>query len=356
MAVEWCRHGRALYRGHRDTSDGILRRMIQTDYNHFRYAGGSGGHYESYFQRANHPSRKLAFWIRYTVFSPRGRPEDAVGELWAIYFDGERGRIIPVKQVFPYARCAFVRTRLDARIDDASLDGAALQGKAEALGHAVSWDLRYASPEAPVFLLPDALYDAPLPKAKALVGSPMAVYEGELVVDGERVAVDGWVGSQNHNWGAKHTDEYAWGQVAGFDDAPDTFLEVTTARVHVGPWKTPWLSPMVLRHAGRELRWNALGTALRTRAHYGFFRWTFDARAACGRLHGVVEADAADFVGLPYDNPPGGRKTCLNCKVARCTLTLERPGEPDVQLHTAHRAAFEILTDRSDHCVSVLAV
>ena len=33
-----------------------------------------------------------------------------------------------------------------------------------------------------------------------------------------------WIGSQNHNWGRKHTDSYAWGQVAGFDDAPQTFL------------------------------------------------------------------------------------------------------------------------------------
>ena len=32
------------------------------------------GHYESYFQRANHPSKPLAFWIRYTLFSPRGNP------------------------------------------------------------------------------------------------------------------------------------------------------------------------------------------------------------------------------------------------------------------------------------------
>ena len=44
-------------------------------------------------------------------------------------------------------------------------------------------------------------------------------------VDGVSHAVDGWVGSQNHNWGRKHTDRYAWGQVAGFDDAPGSFLE-----------------------------------------------------------------------------------------------------------------------------------
>ena len=32
------------------------------------------GHYESWFQRANHPSRPLAFWIRYTIFCPARPP------------------------------------------------------------------------------------------------------------------------------------------------------------------------------------------------------------------------------------------------------------------------------------------
>ena len=53
----------------------------------------TGGHYESYFQRANHPIRPFAFWIRYTIFSPKGRKGAAMGELWGIYFDGEAGQI-----------------------------------------------------------------------------------------------------------------------------------------------------------------------------------------------------------------------------------------------------------------------
>jgi hypothetical protein len=48
-----------------------------------------------------------------------------------------------------------------------------------------------------------------------------------------------WVGSQNHNWGSKHTDRYSWGQVAGFDAHPESFLEVATARLKLGPLWTP---------------------------------------------------------------------------------------------------------------------
>jgi hypothetical protein len=39
------------------------------------------------------------------------------------------------------------------------------------------------------------------PKAKALVGTPSAVFEG----------------------GSRHTDRYAWGQVAGFDEDAEAF-------------------------------------------------------------------------------------------------------------------------------------
>jgi hypothetical protein len=60
------------------------------------------------------------------------------------------------------------------------------------------------------------------------------------------------------------------------------------------------------------------------------------------------------FVGLRYDNPPGGHKTCLNTKLAACQLTLERPGQPPLSLGTRHRAAFEILTDDEDHGVPII--
>jgi hypothetical protein len=51
------------------------------DWNRCRYLEGDpSGHYESCFQRANHPERPLAFWIRYTVFCPKGRPADSVGK------------------------------------------------------------------------------------------------------------------------------------------------------------------------------------------------------------------------------------------------------------------------------------
>lgn len=324
--------------------------------NAFRFRADGSGHYESYFQRANHPTRKLGFWIRYTVFEPRGRPADAVAELWAIWFDGEAGRIVPVKSVVPIARSRFAASGLGATIDESTLDASSLRGRASAAGHTIRWSLDYTSREPPLPLLPDLLYRTPLPKAKLLVGSPLARFTGEIEVDGVAIPIDDWLGSQNHNWGSKHTDEYAWGQVAGFDAEPASFLELATARIHLGPLRAPWLTPIVLRHAGREYRFDELTTSVRADASYEPFTWRFASSAGGHRIAGRIEAPATDFVGLAYDNPPGGRKVCLNSKVARCVVRLVPAGGAPIDLVSERRAAFEILQDSPHPAVPMLEV
>ncbi|HJL19024.1 MAG TPA: hypothetical protein RMH99_25400 [Sandaracinaceae bacterium LLY-WYZ-13_1] len=317
-------------------------------------AGDPSGHYESWFCRANDPGRPLAFWIRYTIFSPAERPGDALGELWAVAFDGERRSVVAVKEERPVADCTFAKSELSARIGEATLDAEALEGEAACAGHRIGWDLRYTSPAPPLLLLDRSLYGASFPKAKALVGAPFASFGGTLRVDDDEWPIDGWIGSQNHNWGEKHTDRYAWGQVAGFDGAPDAFLEAATAQVKIGPVTTPTLTVMVLRLDGEELAFNTLGETLRTRGEYDFFQWRFEGRRGETSVRGTITAGAEDFVGLPYLNPPGGVKTCLNTKLASCAVTVRRGDAAPVTLYTRSRAAFEILTDAPDHGVRVL--
>lgn len=310
------------------------------------------GHYESWFLRANHPTAPRAFWIRYTIFEPLGAPERARGELWAVWFDGDARRVVGSKMDVPIERCSFGKSALEVKIGTAELDAARAEGGCEGQGHALSWQLEHRSDESPLLLLDRRLYGAPLPKAKALVPAPQTVFDGTITVDGEPIAIDGWVGSQNHNWGSKHTDRYAWAQVAGFDERPDAFLEVACAQVALGPVMTPRLTPIVLRLDGEEHAVSSLAASARARGRYDYFRFTFEAETASGvSIAGAVAAPRYAFVALPYDNPPGGTKTCLNAKIASCHLTVRRPGQPPLALSTAHRAAFEILTDDEDHGV-----
>jgi hypothetical protein len=329
--------------------------------NHARYRPGQrAGFYESFFQRGNHPTRPLAFWIRYTLFSPAGRPEAAEGELWAVFFDGETGRHAVAKREVPWSSgCRFDGSAFSVDVGEAHLGPGALVGAAGGGDRAIRWDLSYRGGGEPLLLLPARLYEAPLPKAKSLVGAPMAVYAGSLRVGDRAVEVADWVGSQNHNWGTKHADLYAWGQVAGFDSHPDSFFEVATARLKLGPVWTPRMTPLVLRHGGEELALRSVVQAVRAEASFGYFDWTFRSEDEQLALEGHISARAVDFVGLVYRNPPGGEKHCLNTKIAACELTLRRKRSGRVDsietLTTARRAAFEILTDDRGHGVPIRA-
>jgi len=301
------------------------------------------GHYESWFVRAN-GLHGDAFWIRYTIFSPRGAPQDAVGELWAIAFTSKG--IVAVKEEHPIAGCSFARERLDVRIGKATLDGESVRGGATANGHTIAWDLRYAGDDPPIFLLPQRLYAARFPRAKTLVNRPLAAFNGYVAVDGGALEVADWTGSQNHNWGSRHTDRYAWGQVAGFDEDPRAFLECSTARLRIGPAWTPQLTTAVLRLGDETLAFNGLMRAARAPAAYRPYEWHFETRGEVDRLTVSFGGRPGDFVALRYPNPPGGTKICLNSKVARCDVRLARRGGQEIVLHSS-RAAFEILDDEA---------
>jgi hypothetical protein len=318
--------------------------------------GQQPGHYESFYQRANHPTKPWAFWIRYTLFSPQARPEAAIGELWATFFDGETGEHAVAKEEYPLSECRFDRGAFSARVKDRVLSPGRLAGTCSSLGDTLSWNLTYDGDQPPVFLLPRWMYQGGLPKAKSLVGTPLATYRGGLAVNGRRIEVRDWVGSQNHNWGSKHTDCYAFGQVAGFDDAPESFLEIVSARVKLGPIRTPTLTFLVLRHRGKEYSLVSLVQSVRAKARFGYFDWDFSSESKGVRIEGRIEASSDAFVGLNYYNPPGGIKHCLNTKIGSCELTvIDRTTGTREVLTTKHRALFEILTDDRTHGIGIRA-
>jgi hypothetical protein len=321
-----------------------------------RYLPGmGGGHYESFFVRANHPSRPLAFWIRYTIFSPRHAPHSAVGELWAVWFDGETHEHVAAKTDVPIDRCVFSRDEVRVRIGAAELDAEDARGEIPDRNRQIAWDLEFGCDENPLLLLPAGLYDAGFPRAKTLVPGPLTRFRGKIVVAGKEHAIEDWIGSRNHNWGSRHTDEYAWGQVAGFDTHPDAFLEVATAKVKIGPLAVPQATLLVLRIGKEELRVPTLLRAFRARAKLDGFTWTFETENAGRVIRGRISAPASAFVGLTYRNPPGGTKHCLNTKIGSCELQVRDVASGVTQvLSTTHRAGFEILTDPREHGIPML--
>jgi len=324
--------------------------------NHARFHGQPDGHYESFFLRANHPTRPLAFWIRYTIFSPKNRPDNALGELWAIFFNGESNEHAVAKQEFPLAECRFETSAFDVQIGSATLSPHFLQGMINGKNHRLTWELGFDGNSAPLLLLPLNLYEGRFPAAKSLVSLPMARFKGKFSVNGESFDVNDWIGSQNHNWGIRHTDLYAWGQVAGFDTHPESFLEVATARLKLGPFWTPPLTLLVLRHQQKEYALTGIVQGIKAKGRFKYFTWEFRSRTNDVEVDGQISATRDDFIGLNYYNPPGGSKYCLNSKIAECTLRVKDKitGKAET-LETKHRAAFEILTNDQNHGMTILA-
>ena len=333
----------------------IQRIQAQAKANFLRYKQGTAtGHYESFFIRANHPTEARAFWIRYTLFSPKNHPEKAIGEIWFIYFDKSLQHPISSKTEFPIGECVFYPAHFYLQIGNGNFIN---QNQAIGRSAEVGWNLNYNSTENAIFLLPLNMYNLPFPKAKSIVSQPFSNFYGIIQTKNHNIEIDNWVGSQNHNWGQKHTDAYAWGQVCGFDNSPDSFLEIISAQLKVVFVKTPILTILVFRHKGKEYRLNEIKYWFSSKAKYKYFDWNFSYENEEIKIKGRIFGEADDFIGLNYYNPPGGNKYCLNSKIASSELQIEIKGPNGFkdQLQTESRAAFEILTDdKSSHGVEIV--
>ncbi|MDT5325592.1 MAG: hypothetical protein QOF25_2744 [Mycobacterium sp.] len=198
-------------------------------------------------------------------------------------------------------------------------------------GRSAAWDLRIApGDEPPVKLLTERGYRAPFPTAKTLVRHPLATFDGHVELDGARLGLQHWTGSVNHNWGRRHTPAYAFGQVCGFDGAPEATLEIVTAHAAGGPVSLP------------------AATLFRP------FSWSFGGRAGDVTMEGEISAQPSDVIGLTYFDTGGATKYCYNSALATCRIRLSGKVFAD-ELVASRRAMLEILLPEPHDTVKLLA-
>jgi len=311
-------------------------------------------YYESRFIRANNPHRPQALWLRSTLLLPTaGVP---VADVWVMVFDPDAAGNRALKQPYPIDQADFGYHTWTARIGATTIDDQSARGSISSAQRSARWDLRTTpGTEKPVKLLTDRGYKARFPTAKTMVRHPLARFDGSLELDDVSVGVDGWTGSVNHNWGRRHTPAYAFGQVCGFDDAPESTLEIVTARAAVGAVSLPPVTLFVLRHAGREHAVRSILAARHTRGEYVPFSWSFGARVGGLTLEGEIAAEPRDVIGLTYTDTNGESKYCYNSAIATCRIQLSRADVGSAELTARRRAMFEILTDTRNGDVALLA-
>lgn len=322
--------------------------------------GSARGLYESFYVKANDPTGRRALWIRFTFLSPRGRPDEALAETWAILFDRETGRHRACKQAHAIAASSASGDPFRVRIGDSVLETGHTAG-AMVSGHGpVRWDLSFTTTSFLHRPFPlAAMYESALPKHKTVTPYPDELFDGWFEVGDERVEVVGWPGFQSHNWGTEHTHLYVWSH-CNLLGAPGTWFEAAAGRVKLGPVVLPWLGVATVSLGGRRVHFDAPTSLARVRSRLERttrgdrsagapgWGWRFGFRRADCRLDGELSGDREDFVGLTYEGPSGPPTHCLNSKIAHLRATLREGSLPPVHLES-DGAAFEVGTHRTDH-------
>lgn len=316
---------------------------------------GAGGHYESCWFRLNDPDAPRAVWIRYTVFKPEGSSKEAmkeaIAEVWAMVFERGVRSPVAVRIDHPITECAYEDRdgAPYAKMPSAEMSSSSIRGDVVTGSHHVKWDLAISGGGAPAYLLPLRLYEGRFPKAKSIASRPGVRFEGSVWVDGSLIDVSGWRGSANHNWGSRHTAEYAYSQVIGFQNAPESMLEVATARAHMGPFLTPPTTVGVLRHEGSEYVFTDPLRGAFVRAAFGIDGYRFELKRRDVTVRGSIVPERSDLVAVRYLDPPGGVKHCVNTKIARAEIVIALHGKKEELLISHHGALFEWISLRGDH-------
>jgi hypothetical protein len=310
--------------------------------------GDRSGHVESLFLKANDPKRPRAFWLKYTILArPDGRTESYV---WAVAFDAARSNVA-VRRRYDVLQVEHKSDPFSVTAPDFLLEAGRVSGSVASAGHAVRFDLRHTARSWPHRPYPfDRMYDGPFPRFKILTPYPDELFTGSVVVDGELWPVLDWPGMQGHNWGRAHAERYAWAQCSSFEGAPGTWFEGFSARIRLGPVTTPFVTFVTLRHEGRTYS-PMTPVALFAPVDVEHARWRFRAPGCGFTLSGELTATVDHMVGLIYENPAGDTASCLNSKLARCRVRLERSGQPPLELTAEHTAALEVLVRENEHPV-----
>ncbi|GAT08267.1 hypothetical protein H7I77_04435 [Mycolicibacterium novocastrense] len=311
-------------------------------------------YYESRYIRANHPDLPQALWLRETLLLPTAG--EAVADVWVMVFDPDGAGNRALKEPYPIESADYGYEDWTARIAATALDDRSAEGVITGGHRSARWDLRITpGNEAPVRLLTDRAYAARFPTAKTTVRHPLARFDGLLELDDVRLVLDGWTGSVNHNWGTRHTPSYAFGQVCGFDDAPDTTLEIVTARAAFGPVLLPGVTLFVFRHAGQEFAVRSIRGSLQTHGHYRPCTWAFGGRVGEQMIEGEIVTEPSDVIGLTYTDTDGAVKYCYNSAIANCRIQVAGKAFERTELTASRRAMFEILTGDREETVPLLA-
>ena len=315
------------------------------------------GGYESFYLRAVSAAEAVGVWIRYTVHKRPGQPP--LGSVWCTVFDAARGR--------PFMHKVTVSElgvppggwiEIGAGSGEAGSGGSGSSlgpGRAAGVCGPASWELGFDAEAPELRHLPrEWLYRMPLPRTKLTSPEPDAVFNGRLVLDGDRtLELDGWRGMVGHNWGSEHAERWIWLHGIDFEEAPDAWLDLVLGRVRIAGRMTPWIASGAISLDGRVRRLGGLfARGLEVREDSAGCSLTVPG-AGGAHLHARVGVPDGSSAGWRYADPDGSEHDVVNCSVASLELRLSGHDGAARELTTAHGGAYELGMRERDHGVPI---
>jgi hypothetical protein len=306
--------------------------------------------YEVWFLRLGLADGGGAWWFRYLLMNPgrggcAGDPQGMPVQVWATWFPrgGRPQSFIQGSPLEGLDLSSRGQSPFHFQIGKNGISENSCRGALEVGGHAIAWDLHYASAFRVTLSNKGWIGFSRTPHSDAL-------FSGQITLDGR--SFEGsplGFGVQGHNCGYRHRNFWTWAHAyfpssdRGSRASKANALGASTleALVYEMPFGLVFRSA-VLWHDGEKHEFRNLQDIRRDPDELG---WSFRGSTKGGfRLEAVVDGAKPSIHRLPYlKTDCAGSFEVANNSLARAVLRLERPGRAVETLETSIGAVLEMV-------------
>ena len=300
------------------------------------------GTYEAWYVTISEAAKRRGFWIRYTLFNPgKGSDAQAHSALWAFTFDhDDPARNWGSKRSFPFSALKIGAKPFGVRIGDSQLEAGGCSGLFDSERGRARWDLRWESREPPFPFIQPRWQGI---STVANIGAqPALTVTGTIEMNGKAFRLDGAPGGQQHTWGESHALAWNW----GFASSPKFWLDGATSRVKSRLGGVIVGTALGAQMGEHRFTFNNPLKALQNPATPSSEAWTCEAQLGDRRLSVSIKPRREDLIGVTYNDPKGGTRTCYHTEVADLEMRLTRKKEVLAEIKHPAAAAFEFASEQ----------
>jgi hypothetical protein len=276
---------------------------------------GTPGRLEVWYATATDRASGTGLWWHHElVADPQGH---AIHHGWIAVFGPEVAPELRRWGPHPVDRTALAHGADWIGGDEAALGPTGLRGELDD----ASWDVRVADGGPTLWTFPRLAWERELLPAAQVVPAPTAAFSGQVVLGGQRLALDG-TGALARIYG--HGNAKRWGWLHADLGDGDVCEVVAAVSLRPGLRALPPLAFVQLRVDGVDWPPAPALAAPLSSVRLGLPRWTVVQRWGARRLRVAVHQPPAQSLAVDYADPDGAPAVCTNTERADADLVVER--------------------------------